>query len=389
MFIRSIAELRTHADRWDDLWLRSGTASPLVRAASIAQWLEHFAPTSAFSAVAIEDGDRLVAAIPLVQRRWLGVLPLNGFPTDPWSICGEMLIDPTCDPAVVVPQLLAAFNEHSCLLSVLQSTPLDAPHWKSFCQVARAAGWGISSYEDYHFDCLTVEGSWSDYLQTRSHAHRRHMQNALRRAEREGGVELRTHLNPPEDEIESLLASGFEIEDRSWKGVAGSSVLRSQGKFEFYCRQAKQMAKHGQLHLAFLQHTSGPIAFEYGYIAKGAYFSPKIGYDPAYRHLTPGQVLRWLMFKRFFDEQTVREVDFWGPRTEATSKWATHHYVRGRVILASPRIMGRTMLKAFDTARACKAGLREKLRRMSNPTSNLPSQPALGPSVEERTPLAV
>ena len=39
-----------------------------------------------------------------------------------------------------------------------------------------------------------------------------------------------------------LLRRGFEIEDRGWKATEGTSVLRTPRVFDFFYRQAEQLA---------------------------------------------------------------------------------------------------------------------------------------------------
>ncbi len=78
----------------------------------------------------------------------------------------------------------------------------------------------------------------------------------------EGGTELRELFPTDENEIEELLATGFAIEDRSWKGAAGTSVLKNPHVYQFYLDQAKQLARDGQLELVFLNFQGQPIAFE-------------------------------------------------------------------------------------------------------------------------------
>ena len=75
------------------------------------------------------------------------------------------------------------------------------------------------------------------------------------------------------------MRRAFEIEDRGWKATQGTSVLRSPRVFEYFCRQARQLAQWDQLELTFLKLAGQPIAFEFGNRSKRTYFSPKVGFD--------------------------------------------------------------------------------------------------------------
>ena len=55
------------------------------------------------------------------------------------------------------------------------------------------------------------------------------MRKMARRAEELGGVELVVHQPNCDEDVATLVQEGFAIEDRSWKGRDGSSVMRTQG----------------------------------------------------------------------------------------------------------------------------------------------------------------
>ena len=115
---------------------------------------------------------------------------------------------------------------------------------------------------------------------------------------------------------------GLEIEDRGWKGRAASSVLKSPGMFDFYLEQARRAALGGQLRLVFLELDGVPIAFEYGWLSKGIYFSPKVAYDEAYAQLSPGELLRAELVERFHADRSCESIDYLGP-SSATADWST------------------------------------------------------------------
>ena len=46
--VASVAELRSLAALWDDLWWRSDVTTPALRAELITLWMEHFAPRRSF-----------------------------------------------------------------------------------------------------------------------------------------------------------------------------------------------------------------------------------------------------------------------------------------------------------------------------------------------------
>src|SRR5207245_258118 len=100
---------------------------------------------------------------------------------------------------------------------------------------------------------------------------RRQMRRIERHAEDDGGAMLLVYREIEPPDVEPLLRRGFAVEDASWKSRAGTSVLKSPATLGFYIEQARQLAAWGDLQLSFLELDGRPIAFEYGWNAKGVY----------------------------------------------------------------------------------------------------------------------
>lgn len=348
--LRSIAELRAAAPRWDALWHRSDVTVPTARAETIAQWLERFAPAAPFHGLAVEQNGNFVAALPLVARdpRFCRV---GGLPANAWGLCGDLLLDPEADAHAALHVLLEGVQELAWPLLWMKPVCYEADRWQMLLAVAQQRAMRTRiSYVD-RVGQAAMQATWSEYESLRSGNHRRHVRKARKRAERAGDLTLDVHREFAAGELKRLLRLGCEVEDLSWKGEAGTAILRSAGIFDWYLRQASQLAEWGQLQLTFLRHRGQAIAFEYGYLAKGTYYSAKVGYDPAFAHFSPGQLLRAMLFERFHVHGDAALVDFWGPLTEATAKWCTHTYPVGCIALAPDRLISRLALAGLAAAR--------------------------------------
>lgn len=352
-YLRSAAELRCAAQRWNYLWQQSDVCVPLAQADFIDQWLAHFGAGAEFFGLVVEDNSRFVAALPLVGARSSKVLRYGGMPSNPWALCGDLLLDPTCDSQAALDLLAESLNDIPWPLVCLKPVALGSPRWLALIDAAARRGLDVLATPYEHVGQVRIDACWNDYQASWSGNHRRHLRKAAKRAQLSGDLELEIHTYLPADQLPGLLWRGCEIEDRSWKGVAGTSILRTPAMFDWYLHQAERMAALGHLQLTFLKHGGRPIAFEYGYRAKAVYFSPKVGYDPAYASFSPGQLLRAMLLERFFATREVRLVDFWGPLTDATAKWITDEYAVGRIIIAPRRIASRLALAGYSAARHC------------------------------------
>lgn len=126
--------------------------------------------------------------------------------------------------------------------------------------------------------------------------------------------------------------------------------------------QAQKLAQRGQLRIAFLEYRGELIAFEYGWAAKGIYFTPKVGYDASYRQLGPSQVLRAALIEQMFGDPHWQLLDFCGPACRATSEWRTRDYPIGRLVVAT-NLLGRSLLRTYKMLAPVTRRLREERRK--------------------------
>ncbi len=343
----SVGALLVAAERWNDLWRRSAVTAPVAQAELVAQWVESWAPNATFRAYAVEQDGQLVAAIPLVGGRIRGFLPAGKLPANICSWAGDLLIDPRADAARVLAPLVAGLRRSPWSIIWFDTVPLETNRWKNFLKAAAGAGLPSASHESFRIGEVQIDHDWETYQAQWSRSHRRQIRRGEIRADEAGGLELVALRDAPVDQIEMLLQRGFGVENRSWKGRAGTSLLGDPKALGYYVRQATLLAERGQLQLTFLENRGQPIAFEYGWQSRGTYFSPKVGYDEVFAALSPGQLLRARLLKEFFADSSQLRFDFAGPLTDATEKWTNSSYAIGRIAIAAKRPLGKMFLHAY------------------------------------------
>lgn len=368
---RSLDELRAAAPAWNALWQRSDVSMPLARAEFIAHWLTQFGRGDAFRALVVKRGETFLAALPLVGPRATKLPGCGHLTANHWSLCGDLLLDGAADQSAICELLAEGLNDVPWPLVCLAPVAYEARRWRLLA--AAACNRGLTT-RVIHFNWvgqMRISGGWDDYRASWSGNHRRYLQKAQRRAERVGELSLDIHTDLRATHVETLLRRGCEIEDRSWKGAAGTSILRTPQMFNWYLEQARRLADDGHLQLTFLKHSGRPIAFEYGCRAKGTYFSPKVGYDEAYARFSPGQLLRAMLFEQLFAGGDVCLVDFWGPLSDATAKWVTDQYPVGKLWIAPRRLLSRMALAGYAALRPTWQRLRQLTAQSARVASRL------------------
>jgi hypothetical protein len=266
---------------------------------------------------------------------------------NPWLPCGDLLLDPTADADAAFCRLLSATGDLPWPLLWLNDAAIDSPRWRAFSNACKKAK--IPTVEHARFQVAKIEiaGDWDAFKKGLSHSHRRAMVKAERQLQGSGDIRLEMLSQLTPEEVHHWLEKVFTVEDSSWKGDSGSSVLRTPGMSDFFLRQARQLADWGQLEIALLQLDGHPIASLFGFSAKGVYFAHKIGYDPKYRQYGPGQMMFWKILEQLHAQGNWKAIDCIGPLTEATSRWRPSTYTIGRIALAPRKLTGRIALYGY------------------------------------------
>ncbi len=346
--LMSVDQLREYAVEWNDLWRRSDVALPTVQAELLATWIEQFHPKGQFHAIVVADQDRWVAAIPMVSCRVARLIPAGGLTTNPWFPCGELLVDATANVELAMDLLLAEAAGLPWPLLWFNDMIPESPRWMALMRACHRAGVAACCHERYRVGRVDINSTWDIYRKNLPKNHRQAMQRAQRRLENEGDVRFEMRSRLPIDDVEPWLTDAFQLEDRSWKGNAGSSVLSTPGMFPFFVRQTEHLAALGQFEAASLRLDDRLLAFVYGFRAKGTYFAHKISYDPEFSAFSPGQLLFHHIFERLHSEGDVRVLDFMGPQTQATTRWRPKTYGVGRLAIAPRGGVGHALMYAYQ-----------------------------------------
>ncbi len=344
---RSSAELRAVAPAWDDLWQHSAITRPTLRAELVAQWVDDFAAGKRFRALAVERDGQFVAALPLVSERLGRFVRAGGLTTNDWSPCGDLLLDEGPHAAEALDVLTRGMRSLPWSLYCFDAIIDQAPRWKAFREALQRARMPFAERQRFLVGVIDVGGDWEARRRGWSRNHRRNIDKSLKRLESAGGYTLRVETGVNLEDVPTQLRRALQVEDRSWKGREGSSVLRTAGMPEHFERQAMQTAAWGQLLLAILEQKGKPLAFGYGWLAKGVFHFMKVGYDEAAASFGPGQLVTYLILEHLHAHNDCHAVDCMGPLGEMIDRWHPDVYDVSRLVFATRRPLGWALLYGY------------------------------------------
>jgi CelD/BcsL family acetyltransferase involved in cellulose biosynthesis len=87
------------------------------------------------------------------------------------------------------------------------------------------------------------------------------------------------------------LADLMRLEAASWKGKAGTAIECDVRLVRFYTTLARVFARRRELSVAFLRARGERIAAQFAVEDATTLYLMKVGYDPAFAHYGPGQIL--------------------------------------------------------------------------------------------------
>jgi CelD/BcsL family acetyltransferase involved in cellulose biosynthesis len=345
--ILNAGDVAAAGSRWNDLWQRSEVTSPTVRAESLQNWLQSFAPGAEFRAVVVEQQDQFAAALPLIKRRWARLVSAGSLPANAWSSTGDLLLDPRADVPTVLASLASALDRLGWPLFRLSLVRSEAAAWRQLRHTLLEAGWGVECRPSFDVTFIPIAETWESYRQSWSKNHRHRIGGRLRRLNEQGEVRLNRLVPASLAEAQPLLERAMRIEDGGWKGREGTSMLRSPGIADYLQRLAALLVPRKELEFAFLELDGEAIAFEILFHAKGVLHSYKVGYDERYQWYDPGHLLMHELLCEAWRTRRCTGYDCFGPNTVGLRRWRGTTYQVSQLVFAPSRWLGRALLYTY------------------------------------------
>jgi CelD/BcsL family acetyltransferase involved in cellulose biosynthesis len=302
------------------------------------------------------EGERLVGALPLMERRrrWLSAM--------------ANIHSPVYRPVGSSPEAVRAVVEAGMARSVakisLSALPSTDPALAMLGETATAGGRRYV-VDPEHVSPIVEMGEGLDAWRAASKPRwGAPLERFRRKMARDHEAEL-SIVEPPED-LETELARGFAVEASGWKGESGTAILSNPRTAVFYREVAESFAERGELRLSRIVLDGHWAAFDLCLLHGGRLYLLKTGYDERFRRLAPGLVMRLSTIERCF-ELGLEAHELLGDDTEWKRKFDTgerrhvgfHAYEPGVVgsFSYAYRARARPLLKrAYEGAQARRRG---------------------------------
>jgi hypothetical protein len=195
-----------------------------------------------------------------------------------------------------------------------------------------------SQYRNYY---TNLEGPFDAYLKRFSAKSRSTLQRKVRRfADASGGtINWREFALAAEMEEFHALARGISM--RTYQERLLDAGLPEDPQF---LRSVREMAAQGKArgYILFLDEQS--IAYMFCPIVETVLIYQYVGYDPEYRHLSPGMVLQYLVLEKLMSQGGIAMFDFTEGEGQHKQLFATDSVLCANIFYFRPTLRNRILL---------------------------------------------
>ena len=330
------------APAWNELAIRGCHRLFFRHGWFSAAWAWHRADAH-LNILCVYSGDELIGVLPLIRRRSVlgGQRALEFLSVPDTQFCDLLVHD---NNAAIVSQALAThLLTGSSLWDVLRLERLPAASIASeiLLPLLRASGTRCSLKPS---DCnlfVALEGSWEDYLATRSRSLKKALNLASNRVLRAGPYEVErvTSTSTQATQLRQRLEEVVQVSGRSWKQKTGNTLEAARPR-AFIERLTDFAYRAGALSIWLLRIHGRPVAMEYQVMHAEHVYALRSDFDHEHEHLSPGSFLSKCLLQALFAAGVRRY--YMGPgRNLYKTRWSESGEPLYSLVAYSPTLRGR------------------------------------------------
>jgi CelD/BcsL family acetyltransferase involved in cellulose biosynthesis len=310
-WISDAARMEALRGPWEAL--ASAAGDPFARQAWYAAWWEAFGgPDVDLDVGALWRDETLAGVLPLVRRGRRAEAMVND-ETPQYAA-------PAADREALAHLSAAASRRtHGELLA--RALRADGDELPALRRAARSTRRVQRVTGERTLPFVRTTGAFQDWrAETRPRWHVQ-IDRLWRKARREHELDVEP-LRVPVD-VDGELATGVEVEARSWKGERGTAIRDDPRNGVLYRELAHRFAALGELRLGRLRLGGRTVAFDFSIVCGGRVWLVKTGYDPAVRNLAPGLLLHYALIEACFGDPAIETLELLGDADDWKAKFAT------------------------------------------------------------------
>ena len=273
------AELAALAPGWDDLVLAMPRPSPFLLNAWLVEWWRHFGADGRLAVRTAFRGDRLVAGLPLLVQRRLGLRMLEFVGGTKAALADVMVRPEEGDSTAAVVAEAGDGLDHD-FVNVF-GLPADS-------RLTRAPAWrDLQLIERLEAPVLDLSDGWDAIYERKFSSKARQERSRRRRQlERLGSVEISVARKP--DELGPAFDEAVRLYALRWRGRREGSGLMTATGASFYRSALLRLADQDVPRVLTLRLDGRPVAANVYLRLSRTLYGLVMAFDPAFAHYSPG-----------------------------------------------------------------------------------------------------
>ena len=331
------------AAEWRELCLESPGDEPFYHPEWIEAYLRAFAPSAKLRVITARAGGRLKAILPLTpSREYFSGLPARILrsPSNVHSCRSDLVRGAGASgdaAAMAIWNHLRESRDWDVL--ELLSVPAGGAA-EMLVAAAQHDGFLTGQYLAMSSPYITLAGRGGEdwWLQQTDSKFRGNLRRRMRKLTAEDPVTL-TRIETADPEA---LQRFYDLEQRGWKGRAGSAIADDAEVRMFYDLAAATAAQQGYFSLYFLEWKGRVLAGHFGLTYKGVYMVPKLAYDEDFQQYAPGHVMIYEVVGDCV-RRGLREFDFLGHAVSWKKEWTQEQRTLSYRYIFRQGLLGRAL----------------------------------------------
>lgn len=310
------------APEWRELCDASGDPLPFTRPEWVGAYFRCNDKARRFLILTVRIDGKLKAVLPLIERKHkLSHIPANIFrgPSDFDLWPSDIPI------AVDSERQLIARELWGLIRTMREWDVIELPNIprggaaEDFLKAATEDGFPSHRWEYMHSPYIGL-AEWDGKgdpanIAVSSHL-RKSLRQIIRKAEKEGGINVRSS-----DRFDPFLIQRlYELEASGWKGERGNAILLREKERRFHDEIAIAAQNFGYLSLHALEMKGQVVAISLGFNYKKRYFGMKMGWDQSLKSYSLGHLLVHAILKDCL-RHGITELHLMGLRSDWKEKW--------------------------------------------------------------------
>jgi CelD/BcsL family acetyltransferase involved in cellulose biosynthesis len=290
-----------------------------------AAWVRSFGLDRRLMIVCVLDDEQIIGIAPfqVTRVRVQGKVHRQlSFLGAPWEVDRPRFLfeRDVVACAETTAQALLACREQWDAIWFHEQDPAD-PALEAFCATLTRHGLLHGRVPSSHCPYLSLQGTWPQFLASKSQKFRKNLKTARSRLQAAGPVQYQTHSGDAR-RLQELFAEYEELESRSWKAKEAVGVSQSVEHLRFYRHLIDRFGDTGRFVLRSLRVDDRLVAATFGLVHERTFYSLHIAHDASYSRFSPGTLLESLELEECFASD-LDEYDFLGGFLKNKLRWTS------------------------------------------------------------------